>query len=316
LARCSHRLSASIPSRSSTHATWVSRQIPVSRRREILSWSHHFEVAGLPAHDQDAFLEAAIDNGWSTRDLREAVRASKGVNGKAGKIYNIIKPEVTQAELGESAAHCSASECIKSEVDSVSVKGLTIKNKVDAVVPTMEEILIELREVHKMLPEKAKDNHKFKDLGACILSLHSTVFYLSRIDPVCCWAERHGDADVEGSRLNGVCVDADNGITDRSEKVELALQIFGRRIPAISTGEIQEVDVGYLDKPVYTEKPLEPTNRGFRARSREGGEGARNKPKHICTTCGKLIFSILSWPSDCEDGACRFKVLKERRTID
>ena len=54
-------------------AAWVAGKIQFSRRRENLSWSHHKEVAALEPPDQDAFLQAAIDNGWSRRELRRAV---------------------------------------------------------------------------------------------------------------------------------------------------------------------------------------------------------------------------------------------------
>jgi hypothetical protein len=59
------------------NAQWVSSRIEPSRRRENLSWTHHSEVAALPAADQDTLLQQAIDNEWSTRELREAVREIK-----------------------------------------------------------------------------------------------------------------------------------------------------------------------------------------------------------------------------------------------
>jgi hypothetical protein len=62
------------------NAMWVSRQIPISRRREV-SWSHHFEVAGLEPKQQDKFLQAALDNRWSTRELRAAVQNKAPANG-------------------------------------------------------------------------------------------------------------------------------------------------------------------------------------------------------------------------------------------
>ncbi len=56
------------------NATWVSRQIEISRRRENLSWSHHAEVAMLDRDEQDRFLQEAIDHGWGVHELRGAVR--------------------------------------------------------------------------------------------------------------------------------------------------------------------------------------------------------------------------------------------------
>lgn len=50
----------------------VARSFEPSRRRE-LSWSHHAEVASLPAVQADRLLDQAEQGGWSTRDLREQV---------------------------------------------------------------------------------------------------------------------------------------------------------------------------------------------------------------------------------------------------
>ena len=44
-----------------------------SRRREVLSFTHHAEVAGLSAADADELLDAAEAKGWSTRQLRAEV---------------------------------------------------------------------------------------------------------------------------------------------------------------------------------------------------------------------------------------------------
>src|ERR1051326_3082862 len=50
-------------------AGWVSRQIETSRRREVLSWSHHKEVAALEPEEQERFLNAAAEHGLSQKDL-------------------------------------------------------------------------------------------------------------------------------------------------------------------------------------------------------------------------------------------------------
>jgi len=51
---------------------WVSSRFGVSRRRDILSWSHHKEVAGLDETEQDKLLDAAIKEKYSVRQLRQA----------------------------------------------------------------------------------------------------------------------------------------------------------------------------------------------------------------------------------------------------
>lgn len=55
-------------------AGWVAGKIPTSRRREVLSWSHHREVAALDPHEQDYWLDRAEQEGLSRNDLRRDIR--------------------------------------------------------------------------------------------------------------------------------------------------------------------------------------------------------------------------------------------------
>jgi hypothetical protein len=55
---------------------WVARRIPVSRRRDDVSFGHHAEVAALPQPEQDFWLRKAGELGWPRSQLRREVRAS------------------------------------------------------------------------------------------------------------------------------------------------------------------------------------------------------------------------------------------------
>ncbi len=55
---------------------WVARQVPLSRRRDSLSFGHHAEVAALPQAEQDFWLRKAEELSWPVRQLRQEVRAS------------------------------------------------------------------------------------------------------------------------------------------------------------------------------------------------------------------------------------------------
>jgi hypothetical protein len=55
---------------------WVARRFPVSRRRDMLSFGHHAEVAGLPEPEQDYWLRKAEEFGWSRNQTRREVRVS------------------------------------------------------------------------------------------------------------------------------------------------------------------------------------------------------------------------------------------------
>jgi hypothetical protein len=53
---------------------YVSGRYEISRRRENLSWSHHAELAPLQAFDQDVWLERAVAERLSVRQLRAQLR--------------------------------------------------------------------------------------------------------------------------------------------------------------------------------------------------------------------------------------------------
>ena len=53
---------------------WVCRQVPVSRRRDSLSFKHHAEVAKLTPTEQELMLARAEEEEWSAKELRAEVR--------------------------------------------------------------------------------------------------------------------------------------------------------------------------------------------------------------------------------------------------
>jgi len=58
-------------------AARVSKALPICRRLQNLSWSHHQEVASLEPAEQDAILGKAAEHGMSQKELREFVRIYK-----------------------------------------------------------------------------------------------------------------------------------------------------------------------------------------------------------------------------------------------
>jgi hypothetical protein len=54
---------------------WVAGRFAVSRRRDMLSFQHHVEVAKLPEDQQDLWLERAERSGWSRNELRRQLRS-------------------------------------------------------------------------------------------------------------------------------------------------------------------------------------------------------------------------------------------------
>lgn len=53
---------------------WIAAKFELSRRRDKLSWSHHREVAALPARHADKMLDQAEAEDWTAQQLRRAVR--------------------------------------------------------------------------------------------------------------------------------------------------------------------------------------------------------------------------------------------------
>ncbi len=56
---------------------WVSRRFEVQRRRSALSFQHHAELASLRVEEQDTWLDRAERMKWSTKQLRNAIRAHR-----------------------------------------------------------------------------------------------------------------------------------------------------------------------------------------------------------------------------------------------
>lgn len=63
---------------------YVASRFSVSRRREMLSWSHHETLAALDSKEQDHWLDKAATHRWSVADLRMMVRASRSQSPSAG----------------------------------------------------------------------------------------------------------------------------------------------------------------------------------------------------------------------------------------
>ncbi len=80
-------------------AGWVSSRIEASRRREVLSFSHHKEVAALDPADQDDLLDLAEKEAWTRDDLRQAVRrlkTAKRIGKAAGEAADLSASGVFQ----------------------------------------------------------------------------------------------------------------------------------------------------------------------------------------------------------------------------
>jgi hypothetical protein len=58
---------------------WVASRVPRSRRREELTFTHHVVVAPLEYPEQRRWLQRAVDEGFSSRELRVAIAAARAL---------------------------------------------------------------------------------------------------------------------------------------------------------------------------------------------------------------------------------------------
>ncbi len=61
-----------------TNYAWVARSVESSRRRDVLSYSHHAAVASLDADKQGDVLSTAAVYNWNVKETRLEVRRVKG----------------------------------------------------------------------------------------------------------------------------------------------------------------------------------------------------------------------------------------------
>lgn len=58
---------------------WVASKVHYADRRKELNFSHHENVAALPAREQKRWLDLAVAQEWTAAELRRQIKAEKGV---------------------------------------------------------------------------------------------------------------------------------------------------------------------------------------------------------------------------------------------
>lgn len=107
---------------------WVASKVARSRRRERLNFTCHYLVASMEPAEQDCWLGRAEEEGWSSRDLQEAIRASRAVEATShGAMHEPEDCDVVigglVAEIRERLPACGFS--IKAVIEvSVSERGV------------------------------------------------------------------------------------------------------------------------------------------------------------------------------------------------
>jgi hypothetical protein len=81
----------------------VAKTFPIYRRREKLSWSHHAELAALPAIEQDLWLDRAIAEHMSVQQLRREMRRARRAGRPRRQPQNLEESAVEQNNLQTAA---------------------------------------------------------------------------------------------------------------------------------------------------------------------------------------------------------------------
>lgn len=68
--------------------TSVCKQVDISRRREELDFTFHVEVAALSPSEQTRFLKKAVDEKWSTRQLRAFIETGDPTPPSVDKVVS------------------------------------------------------------------------------------------------------------------------------------------------------------------------------------------------------------------------------------
>jgi hypothetical protein len=85
---------------------WIAKKVAPTRRREVLSLTHHEIVASLPDDEQESFLALAEKDGLNTKELKEKVREAHPSKPRSTKSKQTksSKLKITDARTAKDAA--------------------------------------------------------------------------------------------------------------------------------------------------------------------------------------------------------------------
>ncbi len=87
---------------------YVSSRVAPETRIKDLTWSHHREVAKFPPEEQIRWLEMALKEGWSVRDLKDALKKAAGKD-KEEPEEGSSKEGNEEPPTGEACLNCGKS---------------------------------------------------------------------------------------------------------------------------------------------------------------------------------------------------------------
>lgn len=85
---------------------YVASRFEASRRREGVSWSHHAELAALPAEEQDRWLDRVEEDRLTVRDLRLELRREAAASRDPGRRRGSPGQDLAVATAGDQRYSC------------------------------------------------------------------------------------------------------------------------------------------------------------------------------------------------------------------
>lgn len=113
-----------------TNYAWVCRQVDRSRRRDLLSFGAHAEVASMHPTAQVEWLDAAQTGGWSTSELREKIREAKALSDA------VVPPPPDPGPLSPRATTSAAAGLVTVRATLMEAE----KAGVSSAVPALREL--------------------------------------------------------------------------------------------------------------------------------------------------------------------------------
>lgn len=100
---------------------YVSRKVPIDKRKDGLSFSHHCEVANLEPDEQEELLTTCEENGWTRQELRAKVKEykrSKGYISLNQVLTDNVSVKLLNADFGTDGGQIGAFQLALWEVNS------------------------------------------------------------------------------------------------------------------------------------------------------------------------------------------------------
>ena len=226
----------------------VSGAVETSRRREVLSWSHHAEVVALEPDEQDRLLDEAEREDWTRNELRAAVRRHQtGVRigkkaGEAEPLAALGQYQVLYADPPWEYEHAEPTRAIDNNywpasLDEIKALGADLPAADDSVLlcwatsPKLEEAIGVLHAwdfEYRTCLAWVKGEIEHPTMGMC--------YYARQAHELLLVAKR-GELPVPAPENRPLSVfAAPRG--EHSEKPELAYEIVERMYPDFSKVEL------------------------------------------------------------------------------